>query len=318
MQIGTPDDFYRIYIEDYVYTYIKQLEKEADICRKKVYLFGRKENTQEEMVLYIYGAADSEKGILSIQHEFFSDYDILGIMTLTHNIKEISLQNGIVFNVKGFYVFYELNTSMQSFLVHNFQESEKAEEFEEPRIRLPRQEQKNISQPSGNMYRGKEYSNGNLLYSVTFIMAIVICIIAITAINQYDKMLGFNKDILQAGNMKLDATTESETQTTFYIEEVHESEKIEETLTSTEASIETTTETSIEDVENTQTQESTPSDIKTEDIATYQEYTVKKGDNLALICLQFYGNDDNVKEICRINEISDPDSIQPGQKILLP
>lgn len=318
MQIGTPDDFYRIYIEDYVYTYIKQLEKEADIGRKKVYLFGRKENTQEEMVLYIYGAADSEKGILSIQHEFFPDYDILGIMTLTHNIKEISLQNGIAFNVKGYYVFYEQNTSMQSFLVHNFQESEKADEIEEPRIRLPRQDGKNISPPSNNMYKGKEYNSGKLLYSVTFIMAIVICIIAITAINQYDKMLGFNKDILQAGNMNIDTTTESETQTTFYIEEVHESEKTEETLTSTEESVETTAETSIDNEESTQTQESIQSDNKMEDIATYQEYTVKKGDNLAFICRQFYGNDDNVKEICRINEISDPDSIQPGQKILLP
>ncbi len=293
MQIGTPDNFYRVYIEDYVFTYIKQLEKESDIERKKVYLFGRKENSQEEIALYIYGAADSDKGILSIQHEFFSDHSILGIMTLSNNLKEISLQNGIAFQVNGFYVFYEQNTAMQSFLIHNFQESEKKEKIEEPQMRVTRQEWKNNRPQHDNRHTEKEYNNGNLLYMTTFIMAIVICIIAITAINQYDKMIGFNNDVLQAGNIQLDTMSKPEEKTTFYIEEVHETESMEEISSSMEAA----------------------SEIMDE---SYQEYIVEKGDSLVLISRKFYGNDDSVKDICRLNEIENPDSISPGQKILLP
>ena len=47
-------------------------------------------------------------------------------------------------------------------------------------------------------------------------------------------------------------------------------------------------------------------------------YIVKRGDTLIGICLQTYGNDAMLSEICELNHISDPDDIKEGEKILLP
>jgi len=47
-------------------------------------------------------------------------------------------------------------------------------------------------------------------------------------------------------------------------------------------------------------------------------YVICKGDTLIGISLKHYGNMEKVKEICKLNNIDNPDNIQIGQKILLP
>lgn len=47
-------------------------------------------------------------------------------------------------------------------------------------------------------------------------------------------------------------------------------------------------------------------------------YEVKQGDSLASISMEIYNNEDMVEEICRINQITDPEAIYVGQKLLLP
>ena len=47
-------------------------------------------------------------------------------------------------------------------------------------------------------------------------------------------------------------------------------------------------------------------------------YMVQKGDTLIGICLQVYGSDEKVSEVCELNHITNPDSIKEGEKILLP
>lgn len=48
------------------------------------------------------------------------------------------------------------------------------------------------------------------------------------------------------------------------------------------------------------------------------EYTVREGDTLATVCRMYYGNLDKLEDICVLNDISDPNTILPGQKIVLP
>ena len=55
-----------------------------------------------------------------------------------------------------------------------------------------------------------------------------------------------------------------------------------------------------------------------EALARPESYQVQKGDSLIAISRRFYGTDDKVIEICRLNNIKDPTQIQPGQTILLP
>lgn len=47
-------------------------------------------------------------------------------------------------------------------------------------------------------------------------------------------------------------------------------------------------------------------------------YTIQRGDTLIGICLKRYGSDEKVTEICSLNNISNPDDIKEGAKILLP
>lgn len=51
-------------------------------------------------------------------------------------------------------------------------------------------------------------------------------------------------------------------------------------------------------------------------IARY--YEVKRGDTLYLISKKIYGDTSHVKKICEINQITDPDNIRYGQKLILP
>ncbi len=47
-------------------------------------------------------------------------------------------------------------------------------------------------------------------------------------------------------------------------------------------------------------------------------YEVEKGDTLYTICQKIYGDTSQVNKICELNDISDPDRIRSGQKIILP
>ena len=55
-----------------------------------------------------------------------------------------------------------------------------------------------------------------------------------------------------------------------------------------------------------------------EALAHPESYQVQKGDSLIAISRRFYGTDEKVIEICRLNNIKDPNQLQPGQNILRP
>ncbi len=77
---------------------------------------------------------------------------------------------------------------------------------------------------------------------------------------------------------------------------------------------------------STSTQETavTSGDTTTQDAATTEaaaqptSYTIQQGDTLIGISIRNYGTDTMVSEICSLNQISNPDDIKVGQKILLP
>ncbi len=55
-----------------------------------------------------------------------------------------------------------------------------------------------------------------------------------------------------------------------------------------------------------------------ETAAVSREYTVQSGDTMTRICRQYYGNLARLSEICALNGIGEEDIIYPGQKIKLP
>lgn len=57
---------------------------------------------------------------------------------------------------------------------------------------------------------------------------------------------------------------------------------------------------------------------QTQETRMPQYYVVRKGDTLRTICFAAYGDYSHVDEICKWNNIEDPDNILYGQKLLLP
>ena len=53
-------------------------------------------------------------------------------------------------------------------------------------------------------------------------------------------------------------------------------------------------------------------------VAAPASYTVQRGDTLIRISILNYGDESMVQEICDLNEITNPDDIKFGDKILLP
>lgn len=98
--------------------------------------------------------------------------------------------------------------------------------------------------------------------------------------------------------------------------------------TQTEAPVQTTEP--IQTPEPVQTTEPTPTAAPEETSAPVQtqspeetvqrieSYIIQKGDTLIAISTRIYGNESAVSQICALNNISNPDNIQIGQKILLP
>lgn len=328
MQVGFIDEYYRLYLEDYVYTYIKQIEDTDDLEKKKIYLFGKREFRQDEILLYVYGAADNRKGVLTVHHEFFRDYEILGSLSFDDNEKVLTLQNGNVIPIHGFFVFYEQNPSMQTFLISIYQERMKQKEQE-------KQEKQQLEQRL-KQYEQKEKENAayftksiivKVALSGLYGFAILICIVAITTINRYDKLVGFKERILQTENPDIitvnqteinpyeEITKEDEPDTTFYIEErkIEAKDEKKEKIETWGQMEESNEEQSSMNVEETLEENKDDTTVNKN-----VEYIVKQGDSLSEICRNYYGNTNNMKKVCVLNDIENPNTIKQGQKILLP
>ncbi len=328
MQVGFIDEYYRLYLEDYVYTYIKQIEDTDDLEKKKIYLFGKREFRQDEILLYVYGAADNRKGVLTVHHEFFRDYEILGSLSFDDNEKVLTLQNGNVIPIHGFFVFYEQNPSMQTFLISIYQERMKQKEQE-------KQEKQQLEQRL-KQYEQKEKENAayftksiivKVALSGLYGFAILICIVAITTINRYDKLVGFKERILQTENPDIitvnqteinpyeEITKEDEPDTTFYIEErkIEAKDEKKEKIETWGQMEESNEEQSSMNVEETLEENKDDTSVNKN-----VEYIVKQGDSLSEICRNYYGNTNNMKKVCVLNDIENPNTIKQGQKILLP
>ena len=67
-------------------------------------------------------------------------------------------------------------------------------------------------------------------------------------------------------------------------------------------------------------EEATESAAPAEAQVAYQEYTVKSGDTLSLICQEFYGerNPSLVAEVCKFNGMANANLIYEGQVLKLP
>ncbi|MDE7282311.1 MAG: LysM peptidoglycan-binding domain-containing protein [Lachnospiraceae bacterium] len=338
---GEKEEKYQLYVEDYVMSYLKNYR----ITDRRIFFYG--ERKPREKKYYIYGAGRQK------QISYFEKYELLDEITCRYvmDMPVFSVrENSGTYELKGYYIFYQSNDAMQSYMVEqrkNVESKEKAEEKSERPIAVVNRRDNNELSKSGNPVRNrlKEKSqnksdNGLMAIQLSAIF-IIIAAITINSTNSYTKLkeLGRsavevffvleNQDAAENGEgvavvdetpnetvlrlTDLDEKFEEENNTA-KLEEGNDADKSE--AEGQESENAETVDTS-SDVKETATNEILSSDQAfSRNIKEY--YRIEKGDTLYTISIKIYGDSSKVAEICELNQIKNPDHIEYGQRILLP
>lgn len=222
----------------------------------------------------------------------------------------------------GYVVYYERNEKMQTYMTEHRNETGVSEKSgkEDGRYRELIKERKNPVSRSVKKHL-------TLVYCLSMLLIIVVLIIGVNSINNYD---GSNKNDKNGQQANADVvTTEEETvpvetvpaDVTTQAEETKKQEettkKKEETTKKKEEATKKQEETTKKQEETTKKQEQTKP-AQTE--AAYQNYTIQQGDTYYKICEKFYGTQSSagVKKILDFNGLTTSSELLPGSTIKIP
>lgn len=239
-------------------------------------------------------------------------------------------ENGTLKRQKGYVCFYERNYEMQEYMLER-SEKKSCEDASDDRVI------RNIR----NVIREKEElkeqrKSGSFMYGVSAFLVVVIIVIGINLMNNYEKMKRLNQsvdnlmnqlegnerggqdgddngvhDSEASGDISVDGDAIKVNRLSgdvYPLEENSTSDKTEmETMSDNNAASETTQAVSETDA--------SVSSVKTD---SYSMYTVKQGDTLMGICKRYYGTTTKYQEVMQYNGLDDRDMLYIGQQIKLP
>lgn len=379
-QIGNVCDEPKIYVEDYVDTYLNQLKEKAVSEPAGAVLTGEILCMDGQDVVYIAGALqlhnievegteikisdETWKVLEEEKQRFFSGQDLvgwclieegqpIGITRAVRSIHEKRFKGentvfiwrdaaiaeevfyankfGELMQMGGHYVFYEKNPSMQNYMISTRKKigvtpSEMVEDRAAKDFRVTVREK---------MEHKEQKQNARFAYAMSVALVVVVLVIGISTINNYDKMESVQNSLealaQSVSQPKAEEATADEKMAKQQETEAKEgegqaSEEAEEANTKAMESREVFS-SDIENAESTGKGESasgsetgqadTGSGLE-EASQEQQYYVVQKGDTLDGISIKVYGNRGHVDAICRMNGLSDGNLIIIGQKLLLP
>ena len=216
-------------------------------------------------------------------------------------------ENGELKKQKGYVCFYERNYEMQEYMLER-RERKSSEDGPDKVMKSIR----NIIREKEELHEQKK--NARFMYGVSTFMVIVILVIGINLMNNYQKMKKFDKSISSlmvqmSGN---DTATQEEVVPVNKLEGgvyPTEVETTSQTAGTDAVSTENVTVTAAQPVEE-QTVAATVNEVKT--------YTVKAGDTIMGICKKYYGDTSKCNEVIAYNNIKDENFLYIGQQIKLP
>ena len=216
-------------------------------------------------------------------------------------------ENGELKKQKGYVCFYERNYEMQAYMLER-RERKSSEDGPDKVMKSIR----NIIREKEELHEQKK--NARFMYGVSTFMVIVILVIGINLMNNYQKMKKFDKSISSlmvqmSGN---DTATQEEVVPVNKLEGgvyPTEAETTSQTAGTGAVSTENVTVTAAQPVEE-QTVAATVNEVKT--------YTVKAGDTIMGICKKYYGDTSKCNEVIAYNNIKDENFLYIGQQIKLP
>ncbi len=388
-QIGETDKSCKIYMEDYVVSYMKQMNRFAEEKVVALALYGRRSTEQRISYNFIYGAAKlnflqrevkhlsqaQNQEIEKLHRKYFPECEFVGYVILNGEMIEgMYLQEAAGCRyVKGYACFYEKNDCMLGYMLDNRIEETKPEEvpldkYEDAKKRQEERKQQYIEEE----VKPKQVRNSsdiekrmkNMRFAAAS-MFVLLCLVSIVTLqtegvdgetgtkikdlfgrvtqkeSQDDDIEAMSGDVvntLVAEEQLAEAIRkENEQQVTALITPNPENDlptaspendlpttPPEATVTQAPEEIATPIPTEAPTANPTEvpvpepTQVPTPEPVTEPVQNTYDTYTIREGDTLLGISLKRYGNGNYVNTICKLNNISNPDNIQIGQKILLP
>lgn len=358
VQIGRPDKIHKIFVEDYVVSYIKQLNRACEGRASGLALYGRKYEEEGCHYYFLYGASVvaglehrgpylsqvEKEEIAAIGKRYFEEYDFLAWC----NVKEepvdgfyVTVQGKGV-EVNGYACFYEKNESMLNYMLMLSRQEKKEEpaveeaaavkpargEWKAADYMKAAERQTHIQQPKNRALKKTEY-----MKMAVAAMFLGLCVIGITTLNDYEKLedlqVAARQVIASLTEQKLpdaalDSTEDARIQPDVGDMTVPPGENgvtVQPGIgegTSAGQVSGNAAQTEPE-VQTAGSVEQTDSEVvQIPEVALPVSYTIVKGDTLISICMKKYGSLDKLQEICEINAISNPDSIAVGQTILLP
>ena len=227
-------------------------------------------------------------------------------------------ENGELKKQKGYVCFYERNYEMQEYMLER-RERKSSEDGPDKVMKSIR----NIIREKEELHEQKK--NARFMYGVSTFMVIVILVIGINLMNNYQKMKKFDKSIsslmvqmsgndtateenvvpvnkLEGGVYPTEAETDGEPASV-------SATSTSQTAVTSVVSTENVTVTAAQPVEE-QTVAATVNEVKT--------YTVKAGDTIMGICKKYYGDTSKCNEVIAYNNIKDENFLYIGQQIKLP
>lgn len=354
-QIGEVGGIQKIYIEDYAYTYLCRIASENSGRGISAILLGQSNWRDGTSYLFIKSAIVLTDMEINEEHlvftqeiwnhvyeknkEYFQEQEIVGwflsipgcsmeinqIICQTHlnhfggNDKILFVmeplekeeafyryEDGKMIRQTGFYVYYEKNEAMRNYLVSQNEKSEKkSEEVDDAAVhtfrkkieKKTRQEQKKAGFP--------------LFKTASVCAAAAVLAVGVLYLNDYKKLKGTEEVLADLENTRQEENKEAVTPVNApSAKKDQKEEKQEEQIAE-----------KVEDKDRNQQEVQNQTESEKEaaaDTPAHQSYTIQPGDTMTRISVKNYGTIKKIKEICELNNMSETDTIYPGQIILLP
>ena len=216
----------------------------------------------------------------------------------------------------GHYIYYEKNLEMQNYMIATrkkvgFTPSEIIEDRVAKNFR-------SIIQERGK--KGEQKNNARLIYAMSTFLVLVIVVIGVTMLNNYEKMRGMQNVLNQSGEQ--DETIETMGGNVTGQKPDEEDEKPNDNPDEKpdgNQGDQPGEDPDKQPEENPDKQPDENPDAPDENTENQpEEYIVQKGDTLEKISRRKYGDPFHIEEICKLNNLENGNLIYIGQKLLLP
>lgn len=133
-QVGEVHGNYKVFIEDYVISYLKQLCRQEPDRKKRVAFYGLLRTEESQQYFFIYGGCEVPRHGRNDTYLAEQDYEEitwagakhfeacvpLGFITIEEELPEgiYLFLSGKEIYVKGYHIFYEKNENMLAFMIH--------------------------------------------------------------------------------------------------------------------------------------------------------------------------------------------------------